>query len=432
MPKAFKVTKDGKTYYRCQVPLPGGGRKWVQSKTKREAEQRAAEEEQKFKMGLDPDARTETVANFMRRFLDYIKPNDRNEYGVAPSTHADYRYHVEHHIIPELGDKRVQDLTTRDVDLFLRKKADAGLAPASVDYIHRVLRRGLNFAVDWRVIDRNPASSRTRTAKQRKRANTAPDKIRALTPNQAQDLLTAFEGDKYEALIVTAITTGARPGELLALQWGEVDLAAAKITIKQAIHRTKRKRGEKGSAWVLRQPKTPGSRRTLSIPDITVAALHQQRQDQMAQRATAGDRWIAGDFVFTTDAGTPPDVTTVLHRFQKICTAANLPQLRLYDLRHTHASLLIADGKHPKLIAERLGHSSIKITMDTYGHLFDGGDREASDAMEKTFGSESIQNRSDASGTLPIGSRRASRSPRHDSEGSLGSRVTGADRIRSN
>jgi integrase len=155
--RAFKVNKDGKTYYRCRVPLPGGGGKWVQSRTKREAEQHAAEKEQKFKTGPRPDARIESVANFMRRFLEYIKPNDRNESGVAASTHADYGNHVEHHIFPELGDKRIQDLTTRDLDHFLRKRADAGMGPASVDYIHRFLRRGLNFAVDWRVIERNPA-----------------------------------------------------------------------------------------------------------------------------------------------------------------------------------------------------------------------------------------------------------------------------------
>lgn len=171
MPRAFKASNGRKEYYRCAIRLPGGGRKWVWGKTKREAEDKAIEEERLLGLGLDANAKTETLASFMGRFLDFVKPNDDNEYGVSPSVHQDYKYHSEKHIVPALGSKRVREITIRDVDQFLKSKSDSGLAVATVQYIHRVLRRALNFAVDWNVIERNPASARMRTAKRRKHSS---------------------------------------------------------------------------------------------------------------------------------------------------------------------------------------------------------------------------------------------------------------------
>ena len=102
-------------------------------------------------------------------------------------------------------------------------------------------------------------------------------------------------------------------------------------------------------------------------------------------RQFAGDRWIENGLVFPSQIGTPLDESNVLLRFQKTCTDNGLPKLRLYDLRHTHASLLINEGVHPKKIAARLGHASITLTMDTYGHLFDGSDQDAADKIEQIF-----------------------------------------------
>ena len=224
MPRAFKASNGRTEYYRCAVRLPAGGRKWVWGKTKREAEGKAIEEERLLGLGLDANAKTETLAKFMDRFLAFIKPNDDNEYGVSPSVHQDYRYHSTKHIVPALGSKRVRDLTTRDVDHFLKPKNHTGLATATVEYMHRVLRRALNFAVDWNVIERNPASARMRTAKRRKAVSSKPDQIKYFTPAQSDEFLEAIRGDQFEALFTTALTTGARPSELFGLQWSEVNL----------------------------------------------------------------------------------------------------------------------------------------------------------------------------------------------------------------
>ena len=170
----------------------------------------------------------------------------------------------------------------------------------------------------------------------------------------------------------------------------------------RALHRTKRKKGEPGASWLLRTTKNTGSRRTISIPKVAVTALGRQETEIRQLKAAMGEEWVEGDFVFPSAKGTPLDVSNVLHRFQKVSVAAGLPKLRFYDLRHTHASLLIAGGMHPKLIAERLGHASIKLTMDTYGHLFEVSDREASAARDRLFGGKNPVERAARAKVVPL------------------------------
>ena len=146
--------------------------------------------------------------------------------------------------------------------------------------------------------------------------------------------------------------------------------------------------------------KTDKSRRTLDFPPFVAALLTEHRTEVHELRRFVGDRWQDQGLVFPSQVGTPLEERNVLRRFQKICQSIGLPHLRLYDLRHTHASLLIHEGVHPKRISERLGHSSIKLTMDTYGHLFDGADQESAAKMEKLFG----PNRR----VVPMAARRAS------------------------
>lgn len=394
MPKAFKhvVEKAGRTYtyYRVFITTPNGKRRPIQAATRKEAESKASEELRKYRLGLDPDGAKETIETFLKRFLEFIKPGAGNaEVEVSPSVYADYRYHAEKHINPDIGNIPVQRLTTRDIDHLLRSKSDAGLAHATVDYTRRVLRRALNFAVDWGVIERNPASAKMRSAKRRHRPASNPEKIHAFNAKEAEQFLEAVADDRHEALFVLALTTGARPGELFALQWSDLQLGAGKVTIQRALHRTKRKKNEKGDWWIFRGPKTGGSRRTLTLPAVAIKSLHHQRERQQEQRALADDRWTELGLVFTSEKGTPLDVSNVLHHFQKICKESKLPKIRLYDLRHTHASLLIQQGVHPKVIAERLGHASIKLTMDTYGHLFAGSDKGAATAMDNLFAPKS-------------------------------------------
>jgi hypothetical protein len=131
----------------------------------------------------------------------------------------------------------------------------------------------------------------------------------------------------------------------------------------------------------------------IDFPDFVRALLIEERRRVIESRALAGKSWKENGLVFPSEVGTPLEERNVLRRFQAVCEANGLPRLRLYDLRHTHASLLIHEGVHPKKISERLGHSSIKLTMDTYGHLFEGSDRDAAEKMERLFGEEPTKSR---------------------------------------
>lgn len=383
--KAFKVKRGGETYFRIDLPqqlCPDGRRRSVMAKTKGEAVEKAQQEMARWERGLDRNGGDKSVAEFLTQFLAYYKCDG----GVAPSTLQDYRYHVEANIVPVLGKVALRDLDPRKVDEFMRALSEKGLASRTSQYSYSVLRRALQFAVDWKYIPVNPASSRMRAAKRRQ--VTEMSKIRFLNREESCRFLDAVRDDRHEALYVLAITTGMRQGEMLGLQWPDVDLDAGKITIVRALHRNKRRRDkENPEAWFsFRQPKTAGSRRCIEIPLVTVAALMRRREQQREQRMLADKAWKEQKLIFTTRTGSPVDTSNILHRFQQILPAAGLEKMRFYDLRHTHASLLIAEGIHPKKIAERLGHASIKLTMDLYGHLFDGSDTESAERMQRLFG----------------------------------------------
>ena len=383
--KAFKVKRGKETYFRVELPqnlCPDGKRHSVMGKSRNEAVAKANEEMARWERGLDRNAGKNTLAEFLKEFLAYYKRDG----GVAPSTYQDYRYHIESHIVPVLGNVTLKDLDPRKVDQFTRALNEKGLAARTSQYSFSVLRRALQFAVDWKYIPANPASSRMRAAKRRQVYELS--KIRFLAPEEARAFLKAVRGDRYEALYVLALTTGMRQGEMLGLQWPDLDLDAGKVTIFRSLHRTKRRRDKDDPApWFeLRHPKTPGSRRTLDIPPVTVEALREHQVKQRQQRLLADSSWKEQKLIFTTRLGTPVDTTNVLHRFQLILEHAGIAKMRFYDLRHTHASLLIAEGVHPKKIAERLGHASIKLTMDLYGHLFEGSDQESADRMQRLFG----------------------------------------------
>ena len=312
--KAFKVKRGSETYYRVELPqrlCPDGKRHSVMGKTRGEAIEKAEQELARWERGLDRNAKSKTIAQFLSEFLAYYKQDG----GVAPSTYQDYRYHIESHIVPLLGTVTLADLDPRRVDAFTRALTEKGLAPRTSQYSYSVLRRALQFAVDWKYIPANPASSRMRAAKRRQVKELS--KIRFLTPAESRTFLKAVRGDRYEALYVLAITTGMRQGELLGLQWPDLDLDAGKLTIFRSLHRTKRRRDpEDNLPWFqFRHPKTTGSRRTLDIPPVTVEALREHSAKQKVLRLLADTSWQEQKLVFTTRIGTPVDTTNVLHRF---------------------------------------------------------------------------------------------------------------------
>lgn len=176
----------------------------------------------------------------------------------------------------------------------------------------------------------------------------------------------------HEALYALALTTGMCPEEVYGLRWPDLDFDNRKLTVNQVVSKTRRKKGDNCVGIEFGPPKTDKSRRTLDFPPFVALLLAEHRTEVHELRLFVGDRWQDYGLVFPLQVGTPLEERNVVRRFQKICKSVSLPRLRLYDLRNTQASLLIQEGVHPKRISERLGHSSIKPTLDS--HLLDGAD----------------------------------------------------------
>jgi integrase len=302
---------------------------------------------------------------------------------VALRTWQDYRYHIDENIIPGIGAIALSGLKPREVDLWMKSLLERGLGNRTVEYAQAVLRRALQFAVEWEILDRNPAAARFRAAKRKKAANPGAKRIQFLDPDGARKLLDAVGGNRHEVLYTLAVTTGLRPEELYGLRWKDINIDARRLTVNQVLSKTRRKKGEQVARFLFGPPKTEKSRRTIDFPEFVGKLLEEEDHRVIESRALAGARWEENGLIFPSEVGTPLEERNVLRRFQAICEANELPKLRVYDLRHTHASLLIHEGVHPKKISERLGHSSIKLTMDTYGHLFEGSDRDSAEKMEK-------------------------------------------------
>jgi integrase len=380
--RAFKVRRNQQDYFRVDLPkdlFPNGKRRSVVARTKREVVQKAQQLLQQRKKGLNTEEAKGPLADFLQRFLAFYE----TEGGVALRTWQDYRYHIDENVIPGIGAIALADLKPREVDLWMKSLRERGLGNRTVEYAQAVLRRALQFAVEWEILDRNPAAARFRAAKRKRAANPAAQRIRFLDPEEARKFLDVVRGDRHEAFYTLDITTGLRPEELYGLRWKDMDLDAQRLTVNQVVSKTRRRKGEQVARFLFGPPKTDKSRRTIDFPQFVRDLLVEEHRHVMESRALAGAKWKDNGLVFPSEVGTPLEERNVLRRFQAICEANELPKLRVYDLRHTHASLLIHEGVHPKKISERLGHSSIKLTMDTYGHLFEGSDRDSAEKMEK-------------------------------------------------
>lgn len=199
-----------------------------------------------------------------------------------------------------------------------------------------VLHKALKDAVRWGLIARNVCDLVSPPRR-------AHFEMKPLTKEQAQQLLTALHGHNMEALFVLALTIGMRRGEILALKWQDIDFDQKTLQVRRIFTRSK------GQRYVLAEPKTEKSRRSVILPSITVDLLKQHRITQQQAKSEAGEYWQANDLVFCTALGTPLNPNKVLERFETVLKKAGLPHIRFHDLRHSAATMLLAMGVHPKV-----------------------------------------------------------------------------------
>ena len=250
----------------------------------------------------------------------------------------------------------------------------------------------LNVAVHDGLIARNVAALA-------KPPNIEKRSLRVFNETEAAQFLALVEGHRLAALFKVALALGLREGEILGLRWQDIDLETGTLQVNQCLQRVK-KPGEKKSRLELISPKTEGSRRRIELPEVAVSALRGHLALQKQERRKAGSRWRESGMVFTTGIGTMLDQRNMLRAFYGIMNTPDptddsnpdpekkrklLPRLRFHDLRHSAATLLLAQGVHARYIMDLLGHSSISLTMNTYGHVLQEMRRETARQTDEVF-----------------------------------------------
>lgn len=348
-------------------PLTGKRRqKRITARTKNEVEALATQALAAIEAGgfAEADAKKLTVSQYMTRWHESI------EGSVKPITYRRYGDLLRLHVLPNIGAVQLSKLSPEHLQrLYANRLSKAGLSPTSVGTIHVILHRALKQAMRWGLLTRNVTE--------------AVDAPRKATPTcatwsqkQATDFLAVADNHDWAALWRLALLTGMRRGELLAVHWKDVDLVRGVLAVRYSYSR-----GGAGG-FVIGQPKTTSGRRSIALPRSVVEVLQKHRVRQVEGRLKLGTSYEDQDLVFTNALGGPLHPNTMALHFHRLSAEAGVPRIRIHDLRHTSATLMLANNVHPKIVQERLGHSDISMTLNRYSHVTMDMQRDAADQMD--------------------------------------------------
>lgn len=290
---------------------------------------------------------------------------------VKENTFDRYQAIAETYIKKYIGQTRLCDLEAYQIQKFYNALQEKELSPRTIRYAHTVLSSALKQALKWRMIKHNPCDL-CELPKLKK------VEMKYLNPNEAILFLEVAKDNKYFALFLLAIETGMRPSEYLALKWSDISFENKSLSVKRAVVK------KKGGGFIFSEPKTNKSRRNIPLSKEAVKELRKHRTRQLEYRLKIGENFNGLNLVFPSDVGTPIQHRNIVRRhFKPALKEAGLPDIRLYDLRHTMATLLLSAGENPKIVSERLGHASVTLTLDTYSHVLPNMQENATNKMEK-------------------------------------------------
>ena len=322
-----------------------------------------------------------TLGEWLSQWLkDYVSMN------TTDRTQESYRYIVEGHLIPSVGKVILADLQPQHIQSYYAEKlsngradGEGGLSARSVVYHHRILSKALNYAVKMGMVVRNVANL------------VEPPRVKKVTMNtlsteEVTRFLEAAKETDYYVFFATLLYTGLRRGELLALRWRNLDLIKGNLTVVETAYKLG------NGDYIIKEPKTAHSRRSVTLSTSLIELFRAYRIDQELLRIQLGVSLNADDFVFIRPDGSPLNPSAVSLAFRRITHKAGLKDIRIHDLRHTHATLMLQAGVNPKVVSERLGHASISITLDIYSHVLPGMQEAAVEKFDKLFEADVNEN----------------------------------------
>lgn len=324
----------------------------------------------KRERNFDPASLDLTVGAFIRRWIEDVSARD-----VRESTQERQAYMLEKDVIPFLGKLKLAALTTAKLDRFVAHlERDRKLSPASIRYCMVTVSKALQKAVAWDLIKANPA--RNVSLPQIRR-----EEVSVFEPAELiHFMIGALHARKGAVLLCLLATTGLRPSEAFALRWGDIDSTRPSLKVQRTLVRFR-------GGYRFDKPKTRRGERQITLSPTIARLLEHEREAR-------GDR--AGDLVFPNASGEPLHPSTVYHRlFKPILRSVEAideskrSELKPYSLRHTHATHLLLQNVHPKVVSERLGHASVQLTLDTYSHVLPSMQTEVAAVVEgMLFGQE--------------------------------------------
>ncbi|MEF2969106.1 site-specific integrase [Paenibacillus sp. M1] len=345
-------------------------RKFESVATEAEAKKLVAEFNHNQQRGLLVMKNDVTVADHLRRWMElYVQSN------CEETTTYGYRNIIDNHMIPYMGAVRLQDLQPAMIQQYYNMlEFQKGLSPNSVRRHHALLRKALDFALKQNYVYRNVAES----VIQPKRIN---QRGKSYTSDQMKTLLKKVKGTKMELPVYLAACLGLRREEITGLRWEFVDLENRILRIVEV----RTAAGDNNN--IVKEPKTPRSRRTLHIVNEVYDVLVAHRKWQVERKELLGELYYDSDYVFVRDDGKPYRVNSVSEHFLDFLRKHDLPRIRLHDLRHTFASVMYEAGVDLKAISEIMGHSDIGTTSRIYTHLLDNTHKKKLSVMSKILSS---------------------------------------------
>jgi integrase len=341
---------------------------WLSVKgTKKDAEKRLSELLSQLDNGIYIKPMKSTLAEFLKLWLrDYTKAN------LSPRGYERYESIVRVHLVPSLGSISLTQLRPEHVQKYYTAKLNSGLAARTVRYHHVVLHIALKTAVKWGLASRNVVD-----AVDPPRARNT--EMKTWDEDNIIRFLNTAKGTPYYALFYTALFTGMRRSELLALRWQDIDFIFSQISVNRGLHQLN------DGSYIFTQPKSAKSQRTIALSPSAILVLKEHHEKQKLERIMQGIPLTDEDLVFSHPDGKPLRPNTVSRAWTILAARAGVKVIRLHDARHSHASLMLKQGTHPKIVQERLGHSTISVTLDTYSHVAPGLQEAAANRFDEAF-----------------------------------------------
>lgn len=371
---AGQITKRGENTWYIRIFLgrdSKGARKYFNKTihgTKKQAQQFLNTKLTEKDMGILIVPSSLYLTEYMKKWLEEVaKPR------VRENTFESYRSIFENYITNYLGTLKISEIQAYQVQKFYNQLEKKGLSSRTIRYTHTILSSALKQAVKWKILFQNPCDlcDLPKLVKKEKRV---------LNPDQARIFWNEAKQSKWFPLFILVIETGLRPSEYLGLQWKDLDFGKQTLSVRRTV--VEREKG----GFYFGETKTAKSRRNIPLSDDVIESLKTHRRNQLEARMKLGSEYQNLDLIFASEIGTPLQRRNVIKRHYKpLLKKAGLPDITLYELRHTTATLLLSEGENPKIVSERLGHSSVVLTLDTYSHVLPTMQEEATAKLERIF-----------------------------------------------